>query len=197
MTGVVYLRMAYYILRNEGMMIWGPASVCRQQMLHTITISNPHFTPSVKEHKAKISGVPALNAVSAGPTALEPFAIRESEALDTMEGDTDISAMVRLVDTGVLPSDTAASQSSSSSLSDTEEGEYDDDQPATEGIGADGDPSQLLNTCTTITDFYDKLHLMRCELYFVDLKGESEGKMTPAHDIFFLFGGVSLYCMCG
>ncbi|CAO3663714.1 unnamed protein product [Umbelopsis ramanniana] len=145
MTGVVYLRMAYYILRNE-----------------------------VKEHKANISGVPALNAVSAGPTALEPFAIRESEALDTMEGDTDISAMVRLVDTGVLPSDTAASQSSSSSLSDTEEGEYDDDQPATEGIGADGDPSQLLNTCTTITDFYDKLHLMRCELYFVDLKGESE-----------------------
>jgi hypothetical protein len=163
-------------------------------MLHTITISNPHFTPSVKEHKAKISGVPALNAVSAGPTALEPFAIRESEALDTMEGDTDISAMVRLVDTGVLPSDTAASQSSSS-LSDTEEGEYDDDQAATEGIGADGDPSQLLNTCTTITDFYDKLHLMRCELYFVDLKGESEGKMTPAHDI---SGGVSLYyIVCG
>ncbi|KAH8552055.1 ribonuclease H-like domain-containing protein [Umbelopsis sp. PMI_123] len=109
MTGVVYLRMAYYILRNE--------------------------------------------------------------VLDTMESDTITSTAV---DTAGLGSE---SSPSSSSVSDMEEGEYDGAQTI-DGIGEDGDPSQLLNTCTSITDFYDKMHLMRCELYFVDLKGESEGKMT-------------------
>jgi hypothetical protein len=119
--------------------------------------------------------VPALNAVSAGPSALEPFAIRESIELKTMHNDTDISTTANLVDTGVLPSETE-----SSSDSDIEDGEYDDDDQndpndKIANLKADSNPSRLLNFAPSIADFYDKLHLMRCDLYFVDLKGESEG----------------------
>ncbi|GAB5592093.1 hypothetical protein Unana1_06993 [Umbelopsis nana] len=156
MTGVVYLRMAYYILRSE-----------------------------VQEHKTKSSAVLALDAVSAGPSALKPFAMRESLELNVMEHDTNISTTVSLVDTGVLPSESASSssESESSSESDSEDGEYDEDEDNKPvSLPQDGNPTQLLNYSTEISDFYDKLHLMRCELYFVDIKGESEAWLTVKHE---------------
>lgn len=137
----------------------------------------------MQEHKTKSSAVLALDAVSAGPSALKPFAMRESLELNVMEHDTNISTTVSLVDTGVLPSESASSSSESeeSSESDSEDGEYDEDEDNKPvSLPQDGNPTQLLNYSTEISDFYDKLHLMRCELYFVDIKGESEGK-TRSH----------------